>query len=118
MSQILRWPNICDNIPLAWECTAEFGVTMVARNPYLCLAIVGCLGLCAVIGTTGIIVSGAVGRGPEPALIAIISACIGSLSSFLVGIPKGSVGVDSTQYYRVSDRPEGRRGGSSEELTQ
>jgi hypothetical protein len=66
----------------------------VPRNPYLCLAIVAFLGAAMLLAIGGIIVANSRGLEPSPALVALASGCVGSLSSFLVSVPRGSVGTD------------------------
>lgn len=67
---------------------------MQPRNPYLCLAIVVMLGLLAVVATGGIVLANLGGRDSPSSLVAIVSTCIGALASFLVSVPRGSVGGD------------------------
>jgi hypothetical protein len=62
------------------------------RNPYLCLVIVSCIGLVAAIGMLGLIVESIVDHGASPAVVAIVSTCVGSLASFLVQVPGKSAG--------------------------
>jgi hypothetical protein len=68
------------------------------RNPYLCLAIVVGLIVTALSGTWGmVLVALNATDGPAllPALVALgatVTTCLGSLSSFLVNVPRGSVG--------------------------
>ncbi len=59
------------------------------RNLWLSLTIVGMLGLVALAGTTGIVFTALSGlKQNPPELVAIVSACIGALSSFLVSVPR------------------------------
>lgn len=67
----------------------------MTRNPWLCIAIVGVLGLIALVGVVCIGVGSARGVESAHALISIVSTCIGALSSFLVSVPRGSFGFDS-----------------------
>jgi hypothetical protein len=69
------------------------------RNPYICLAIIATLGTTLLIGTIGIIVLSFYGREPPQALVGIVGIAAGSLSSFLVSVPRGSAGW-------VDDRPQ------------
>ena len=64
------------------------------RNPYLCLTIVLVLGAGGILGLAGIILIAYAGHDVPQALIAIVSAAFGSLASFLVMPPRGSVGID------------------------
>ena len=63
------------------------------RNPWLCIVIAGTLGVVAVTGMVGLVLLPAVGVESTGPLVAIVSGCVGSLSSFLVSVPRGSVGV-------------------------
>jgi hypothetical protein len=67
------------------------------RNPYLCVLIVTALGLCGIVGMVGVILMGLYGKEPPGSVVAIVSGCIGSLSSFLVMPPRGSVGAGDAQ---------------------
>jgi hypothetical protein len=62
------------------------------RNPYLCLVIVSCIGLVAALGMLGLIVEDILTHSASPAVVAIVSTCVGSLASFLVQVPARSVG--------------------------
>ena len=64
------------------------------RNPYLCLTIVVILGTCLIIGMSGIVYLGTHHLEVPPSLTALTAAAFGSLSSFLVSPPRGSVGVN------------------------
>ena len=64
------------------------------RNPYLCLTIVLTLGLTMLLGLGGVILLTFAGKEPPSSLVAVISGCAGSLSSFLVSVPRGSAGWD------------------------
>jgi hypothetical protein len=66
------------------------------RNPYVCLTIVLGLISIAALGTSGLIAAAMTNKPVPESLIAIVSACIGSLSSFLVVIPRGSTGNGHT----------------------
>jgi len=63
------------------------------RNPWLCISIVIILGLGGIIGLSGLIGLANAGKPTSEALIAIVAGCFGNLASFLVMVPKGSVGV-------------------------
>lgn len=66
---------------------------MQPRNPFICLAIVVTIGVTLLIGVAGMVLL-SVNRIDVPAsLVAIISTAIGSLSSFLVSVPRGSAGI-------------------------
>lgn len=67
------------------------------RNPYLCIMIVCFLGMGAVGGMVGLIVLAYSGKPPPESLVAAVALCFGSLSSFLVSPPRGSIGINSTQ---------------------
>jgi hypothetical protein len=71
------------------------------RNPYLCLTIVIILGLVSFGGLAGIFALAFAGRPVPESLIAITSGAAGSLGSFLVMPPRGSVGM-------ADDRSQGR----------
>lgn len=63
------------------------------RNPYVCLAIIISLAVTLLIGTCGMVWLAVLSKEPPSALVAVVSASIGSLSSFLVSVPRGSVGL-------------------------
>lgn len=63
------------------------------RSPWLCLTIVGFMGSGALLGTVGLVWLAANHIEAPQALVAAVSICYGSLSSFLVQPPKGSVGM-------------------------
>lgn len=65
------------------------------RNPWICLTIVVILGLFGLLSLGGIIACSLMQRDVPSALIAIASGCGGNLASFLVSIPRGSVGAES-----------------------
>jgi hypothetical protein len=62
------------------------------RNPYLCLTIVAMLGACAALCIAGEILCAVRGVTTPGTLQLLASVCIGSLSSFLVAVPRGSTG--------------------------
>lgn len=63
------------------------------RNPWLCLTIVGFIGLGGIIGGVGMVLLAVYGKDIPPALAMLTAATFGSLSSFLVQPPRGSVGT-------------------------
>lgn len=65
------------------------------RNPWLCIAIVGTLGLTILIGVIGMVVLALYGRPTPTELVAVVTTCTGAMSSFLVQPPRGSIGVGS-----------------------
>lgn len=67
------------------------------RNPWICLTIVGLLGAVALVCVGGIIAASLRGVTPDNTLSFTLGTCIGSLSSFLVNVPRGSVGVPEPQ---------------------
>lgn len=67
------------------------------RNPYLCLVIVGSLGLCSLVGVVGMFALAYAGRAVPGEAIAIVAGAVGSLSSFLTRPPKGSAGTGAEQ---------------------
>lgn len=67
---------------------------MQPRNPYLCLAIVVSMAVCLNVGMIGILLMGYAGKEPPTSAVALVSTAIGSLSSFLVSVPRGSAGGD------------------------
>lgn len=85
---------------------------MPPRNPYVCLSIVLTLGLIAVVGIAGVVVSACRGGESSQALVAIVSACVGSLSSFLVAVPRGSHGHGGDQPPPAAPLPPLPRGNS------
>lgn len=66
----------------------------MGRNPYLCLTIVVMLGLGGFVGLLGMIFLAYNNKSAPEALIAVCSASWGSLASFLVMPPRGSVGFN------------------------
>jgi cation transporter-like permease len=62
------------------------------RNPYVCLSIVLGLILIAFVGVSGLVATNLLGHDSPRDLVAIVSTAIGSLSSFLVTVPRNSVG--------------------------
>lgn len=71
-------------------CVMEHGQR---GSPYLCLTIVGTLGLVSFLCVVGLIVADWHGHQASPALVSVIGTCVGSLASFLVSVPRGSAGV-------------------------
>lgn len=69
------------------------------RNPWLCLGIIGALALISLLSLVGVVLCALSGKetqmaaGAMTALISIGSGAVGSISSFLVMPPKGSVGI-------------------------
>ncbi len=63
------------------------------RNPYLCIMIVGTFGLVTVIGVVGLMILSFANREPNSAVVGIIGTAIGSLGTFLVTPPRGSLGL-------------------------
>jgi hypothetical protein len=67
-------------------------IVMPPRNPYLCLTIVLTLGITMLVGLGGIIMLTFADKEPPASLVAVVSGAAGSLSSFLVSVPRGSAG--------------------------
>lgn len=63
------------------------------RNPWLCIVIVSIVGLGALTGTIGLVLLALYKVETPQALVATVSLCYGSLASFLVTPPRGSVGI-------------------------
>jgi hypothetical protein len=64
------------------------------RNPYICITIVGIMGTVSVLGLVGIFVLALFGKQSPESMITIVAGAVGALSSFLVQVPRGSVGFD------------------------
>jgi hypothetical protein len=62
------------------------------RNPYLCLTIVGFIGVFGAIAIAGMVALCVVGRPIDPSIVGVAIGSLGSLSSFLVSVPRGSMG--------------------------
>ena len=67
-------------------------MTVQPRNPWLCVLIAACIGIVAVAGVVGTILVAMTGHDLPPSLVALAGAALGSLSSFLVSVPRGSIG--------------------------
>lgn len=65
------------------------------KNPYVCLTIVAILGSFGLLSLAGIIACVLLGHEAPSALIAIASGCGGNLASFLVSVPRGSLGAEA-----------------------
>ena len=65
------------------------------KNPYVCLTIIIILGAFGLLSLGGIIACALLNKDVPSALIAIASGCGGNLASFLVSVPRGSVGAES-----------------------
>ena len=65
---------------------------MQPRNPYICITIVGIMGTVSVLGLVGIFVLALFGKQSPESMITIVAGAVGALSSFLVQVPRGSVG--------------------------
>lgn len=65
---------------------------MQPRNPWLCVSIVAFLGSGLLVGVGGIVACSLTGRDPHTSLSHIAIGCFGALASFLVAVPRGSVG--------------------------
>lgn len=67
---------------------------MTPRNPYICLAIVLLLGFTVILGTGGMLFLAFHKCETPQAVVAVVSGAAGSLASFLVQVPRNSVGGD------------------------
>lgn len=67
------------------------------KNPWLCLTIVGVLGMSVIVGLIGIIALALYDKQSPESLVGVVSTAIGALASFLVSIPRGSVGVQDVR---------------------
>lgn len=67
------------------------------RNPWLCILIVAFLGLGAVGGTFGLVYLSLNDKDVPGSLVSVMSLCYGSLSSFLVAPPRGSIGIPESK---------------------
>ena len=65
---------------------------MQPRNPYICITIVLFMGTVSVLGLVGIFVLALFGKQSPESMITIVAGSVGALSSFLVQVPRGSVG--------------------------
>ena len=70
---------------------------MQPRNPWLCVSIVFIIGLMGLTSDIGILWLSMLGKDPPQSLVAIGSGAMGALASFLVSVPRGSVGYDTQQ---------------------
>src|SRR5262249_13111526 len=69
---------------------------LTMRNPWLCIIIVAFLGLGSLSGSVGMVLLSVYDKKAPEALVAMTSLCWGSLASFLVQPPRGSVGVNTS----------------------
>jgi hypothetical protein len=67
------------------------------KNPWLCLIIVATLGVTVVLGTAGLVVLSLYHVDAPQALVAVVTGALGSLASFLVQPPRGSIGIPQGQ---------------------
>ncbi len=74
-----------------------FPVPLPPRNPWICIAIIGILGVVAVGGLAFIGVLALQGKPGSGELNLLVGGAMGSLSSFLVQVPRGSVGAPGGQ---------------------
>lgn len=66
---------------------------MPPRNPWVCILIISILGLVAIGGTVGMVLLPIYGKPVAGELNVLVGGALGSLSSFLVQVPRGSVGA-------------------------
>jgi hypothetical protein len=71
------------------------GRTPPIRNPWLCIIILSALSAVTILGVLGLILLAFYGRPAPESLVATVSTAIGSMASFLVMPPRGSVGTGS-----------------------
>jgi hypothetical protein len=79
---------------------------MRTPNPYLCMVIVGFIGTLGLVALLGLVFLAWNGRTAPETLNSIISGSICSLASFLVVVPRGSVGVGNGNG-NGNDKPQG-----------
>lgn len=69
---------------------------MQPRNPYLCLTVVALLGAALILSVGAVLACVLAGQKPPDLFGYIATTALGSLASFLVAVPRGSVGGGST----------------------
>lgn len=76
---------------------------MPPRNPYICIVIVAILGGAGILNSLGVILLALNGKEAPQAIVALASAALGALASFLVQVPRGTAGA--TGGHQASNLP-------------